>query len=67
MISVGVVLVHGRERISGQRGSRTGEARVRVLLVPAAGAGALVGRERADLMRELMGAGDVVAARVTAP
>lgn len=58
--------MHGRERISGERGSRTGEARVRVLLIPAARPGALMGRERADLVRELMGAGHVVPARVTA-
>lgn len=45
--------MHGRERISGQRGSRTGEARVRVLLIPAARSGALVG-QRADLVRKLM-------------
>lgn len=66
MISVGVVLMHGRERISGQRGSGTGEARVRMLLIPAAGPGALM-RQRADLMRELVRARYVVTARVTAP
>jgi len=60
------VLVHGRERISGQR-SGTGKARVRVLLIPAAGPGTLVGRQRADLMRELVRAGHVMTARVTAP
>lgn len=66
MISVGVVLVHGRERISGQR-SGTGKARVRVLLIPAAGPGALMPRQRTDLMRELMRAGHIMSARVTAP
>lgn len=58
--------MHGRERISGQRGSRTGEARVRMLLIPTARPGALVS-QRADLVRELMRAGYIVSARVTAP
>lgn len=58
--------MHGRERISGQR-SGTGKTSVRVLLIPAAGPGALVRRQRADLMRELVRAGHVMPARVTAP
>lgn len=66
VISVGVVLVHGRERISGER-SGTGKTRVRVLLIPAAGPGTLMRRQRADLMRKLMRARYVMSARVTAP
>jgi len=61
------MLMHGRERISGERGSRTGEARVRVMLIAAAGPGVLMRRQRADLMRELMRARYVVPARVSAP
>lgn len=58
--------MHGRERISGQR-SGTGKARVRVLLIPAAGPRALMRRQRADLMRELVRPGYIMPARVTAP
>lgn len=65
MISVGVVLMHGRERISGERRPGTGESRLGVLLIPATRSGGLVS-QGADLVRELVRSRYVVSSRISA-
>lgn len=65
MVSVGIVLVHGRKVVASKCGPGAGEARLRGVLLVGAGRGRLVA-ERAHLVRELVRR-HVVAAGVAAP
>jgi hypothetical protein len=61
VVTVGVVLVHGGEGVAGEGTPGTGEAGLGpVLLVAGAGLRALVGREAAHVLGELVGPGHVV-------